>query len=411
MPKRRDLEQWEQTLASALREQHRFGYSVRPMRGKVQVQRFWSDTKKRETVTLPIAWEKGCQREVLNGINAINESLNKGLTLKKAASLAFDSETSGPKASTNWPRLIDEYRKYKLDNGLCKQSTWETEYTPRMDWLLEIVSRPDAPNNGKQLLEAMRWGPNGVGEPGSPARQRRIQMCKAFLRFAVEECGIDSRWSPPRESVVNTIIGLKAPNAELAKNEGQAVALTDEQFVRLFDSIKDQRWRMAVGILGTFGCRGVELNYLSPRDDGLHVSYEKRNSNGTTKPRVVPILDPEGHPGLGRKLLLMLQTGLVPMPPLGSSDGKASMAINQALMRNPVWRELKEEARAIGKRVSVYSLRHCFADRCAMRIPAIPAKAAAAAMGHSLATHLQIYQANYHQKEVMEAFERANSVV
>lgn len=90
------------------------------MRGKVQVQKFWSDTKKRETVTLPIAWEKGRQREVLNGINAINESLNKGLTLKKAASIAFDSETSAPKASTNWPSLIDEYRKYKLDNGLCK---------------------------------------------------------------------------------------------------------------------------------------------------------------------------------------------------------------------------------------------------------------------------------------------------
>ena len=279
-----------------------------------------------------------------------------------------------------------------------------------MDWLLE-TGRPDAPNNGKRVLEAMHRGPNGIGEPGSPARQRRIQMCKAFLRFAVEECGIDSRWSPPRESVVNRIIGLKAPNAELARNEGQAVALTDEQFVRLFDSIKDQRWRMAVGLLGQFGIRGVELNYLSPRDNGLHIADEKRNSNGSTKPRVVPILDPKGRQGLGRKLLLMLQTGLVPMPPLGKSDSQAAISVNQALMRSPVWRELKEEAKAVGKRVSVYSLRHCFADRCGMRTPAIPPKAAAAAMGNSLPTHLQIDQANYHQKDVMEAFERANSVV
>ena len=62
MPKRRELEPWEQKLVSAIKEQHRFGYSVRPMRDKVQVQRFWSDTGKRETVTLTLAWEKGCQR-------------------------------------------------------------------------------------------------------------------------------------------------------------------------------------------------------------------------------------------------------------------------------------------------------------------------------------------------------------
>ena len=82
MPKRRELEPWEQNLVSAIKEQHRFGYSVRPMRGKVQVQRFWSDTGKRETVTLPVAWEKGCQRDVLNGINAINDGLQKGPLLQ-----------------------------------------------------------------------------------------------------------------------------------------------------------------------------------------------------------------------------------------------------------------------------------------------------------------------------------------
>ena len=55
MPKRRDLEPWEANLIAAIREQHRFGYGIRPMRGKVQVQRFWRDTGKRETVTLPVA--------------------------------------------------------------------------------------------------------------------------------------------------------------------------------------------------------------------------------------------------------------------------------------------------------------------------------------------------------------------
>ena len=132
MPKRRELEPWEQNLVSAIKEQHRFGYSVRPMRGKVQVQRFWSDTGKRETVTLPVAWEKGCQRDVLNGINAINDGLQKGLSLKTAAALAFDATTPGPKAKTNWLRVVDHYHQFKVENGLIKESTWQKEYVPRL---------------------------------------------------------------------------------------------------------------------------------------------------------------------------------------------------------------------------------------------------------------------------------------
>ena len=136
------------------------------------------------------------------------------------------------------------------------------------------------------------------------------------------------------------------------------------------------------------------------------MTYEKRNNMNKTKPREVPVLDPEGHPGLGQKLLLMLGTGLVPMPPLGNSDGQAGISVNQALNRNPVWQELRQEARKQGKRLSSYSMRHCFADRCAMS-GLIPPKAAAAAMGHSLSTHLQVYQKNYHQKEVFDVFDKA----
>ena len=210
--------------------------------------------------------------------------------------------------------------------------------------------------------------------------------------------------------MIKTIIGSKAANAGMAPNEGQAIALTDAQFLRLFESIKDQRWRMAVGLLGVFGLRAVELNYCSPgAQGGLLVQYEKRNNRNKTKPREVPVLNPVDHPGLGQKLLLMLNTGLVPMPPLGNSDSQAAISLNQALSRNAVWAELKAEARKQGKRISSYSLRHCFADRCAMR-GSIPPKAAAAAMGHSLNTHLQVYQKNYHQKEVFEAFEKADSV-
>ena len=95
MPKRRELERWEQNLVSAIKEHHRFGYSVRPMRGKVHVQRFWSDTGKRETLSLPVALEKGCQRDVLNGINAINDGLQKVPTTAAGGAEAFSCTKDG----------------------------------------------------------------------------------------------------------------------------------------------------------------------------------------------------------------------------------------------------------------------------------------------------------------------------
>ena len=54
-------------------------------------------------------------------------------------------------------------------------------------------------------------------------------------------------------------------------------------------------------------------------------------------------------------------------------------------------------------------LLHRFADRCAMASPAIPPKAAAVAMGHSLQVHLQTYQKQHSGRLVREAFTAANS--
>ena len=45
MPKERaDAQPWEAALKRAIKTQHKWGYSLRPMRGKVQVERYWKDT-------------------------------------------------------------------------------------------------------------------------------------------------------------------------------------------------------------------------------------------------------------------------------------------------------------------------------------------------------------------------------
>ena len=48
---------WEKKLQEAVKRQQRFGWSVRNMRGKVFVQRYYTDINKKVTAILPIMWE------------------------------------------------------------------------------------------------------------------------------------------------------------------------------------------------------------------------------------------------------------------------------------------------------------------------------------------------------------------
>ena len=409
MPKERaDAQPWEAALRRAIKTQHKWGYSVRPMRGKVQVERYWKDTGKRQAATLPIEWRRGCEREVLNALHGINAAIAKGLSLKDAVRLTFDL-TAGPKVQTNWREIYSRFYDFKVP-AKVKETTWEKEYAPRLLWLIDVLTGADAPNNAELALAAMRAGRNGQGDaPGSRSRKLRIQYAVQMLRFAVSKCGASGRWLPPDEDTIRDLIGEPAPNSSKASQSGQALALSDEQFLRLFDSITNARWKLAVGLIGVFGLRGVELKYATAHRDHLHVSYGKRTAKGSTEARDAPILDPAGRAGLGQQLLMTLSSGITELPPLGSTDKAASGAIDTFLRRNDVWMEYKADAKAMGQRVSLYSLRHCFADRCAMATPPIPPKAAAVAMGHSLQVHLQTYQRQHSLKLVKEAFETSNT--
>jgi len=363
MPKRRANEApWEVRLREAVRAHHPFGYSIREMKGKVAVQRYWQDTGKRESASLPLEWHPTSQRELLNALHGINAAIGRGLSLKEAVRLTFDV-SAGPSVRVNWQEVLARFRTHKLESGAVKDSTWLKEYEPRLQWLVDKLNGPAGANNGETALEAMRVGRNGQGgEPGSRGRKLRIQYAAQMLRFAVEQVGLDRRWLPPDETRMGQLIGKTKPTAPKANNAGQARALTDEQFLRLLDSITNPKWRLAVGLIGQFGLRGVELNYVGAREDGLWVGYQKNTVKGSTKQRLVPILDPQGRAGLGKQLLLTLESGIVELPPLGSSDSEASGAISVYLRRNAVWNELKQAVQAAhGERISVYSLRHLFA--------------------------------------------------
>ena len=40
-----------------------------------------------------------------------------------------------------------------------------------------------------------------------------------------------------------------------------------------------KKWKLAIGLTFCFGLRAVELNYMKPKEDQLHISYKKTVTN------------------------------------------------------------------------------------------------------------------------------------
>lgn len=379
---------WVAGLRQSLKQQFPLGgFTVREMKGKVFLQKRWPDGS-RQAAALPINWGPGVTLEVLATVKAVNEHLQAGASLKDAVHLQWPQEDTTAagrkKVGTNWVEVTERFRVHKIQSGQVKETTWGEAYAYVMREILEVL--PGA-SNGKALLTAI-----AKGAPGSRGRVVRIERAAQFLKFAVREVGVDARWLPPQGDDLIDIKGRKAPNAQPEfANAGQAIPLKDEQFLALLEEIPDPRWRLAVGLVGVFGLRPVELNYCRPDGDGLRIEYQKRTARGCSPKRTVEALDPINAPGMGARLLLELQSGVTELPPLGAEDSVAAGRMNQYLGRRPLWVGLRDQVRASGQgRLSSYSLRHGYAFRSAM-VYDLPVRAVAALMGHSVQVHVQHY--------------------
>lgn len=378
---------WAADLRAAIKQTFRLGgFTVRESRGSVQLQKRWR-TGERQTVALPIEWRPGITLEVLDAIAKINGHMQQGMGLQQAAALLkpVAEGSTARTAGTNWEEVAAKFKAAKLQSGRVKDTTYAANYQRVVDQLLAVLAGGGV-TTGRAALEQLRQG-----DPGSRGRVVRIERAAQLLRFAVREVGVDERWLPPATDVLAELKGAKAPNAPKVAGQGQAVPLMDDAFLELLDSIPDPRWRLAVGLLGVFGLRPVELRYCRAEGSALRVEYSKRAGRGQTEPRTVQALDPVERPGLGQQLLMELSAGLVALPPLGSDDGRTADAVKTYLGRRPVWQRLRTEARAAGLGdLRPYSLRHGYAYRSAMTY-GLPARAAAALMGHGVQTHLQHY--------------------
>ena len=230
----------------------------------------------------------------------------------------------------NWTDAAERFQAHKINSGQVKPSNWQKNYAGRIKSVLKLLAGSNGPTTGKARLQKL-----ATGEPGSRGRVVRVEYVAQFLRFAVAEVGVDERWAPPSSDALADIKGRAVPNQapDLSKGQGQAVPINDAAFLELYDSIPDARWKLAVGLMGVFGLRPVELNYISTEGKALRCSFVKRTTRGQTKPRLIEALDPIERPGLGQQLLLELSSGLTGLPPLGSEDKAAASAVSTYLNR------------------------------------------------------------------------------
>ena len=105
---------WEKKLQEAVKLQLRFGWSVRNMRGKVFVQRYYPDINKKVTTTLPIMWEPNQELNVLNALQKINEVWqNSGCSLKKDFAIIY--RNNNYKININWNKLVEDFKDALLN--------------------------------------------------------------------------------------------------------------------------------------------------------------------------------------------------------------------------------------------------------------------------------------------------------
>ena len=139
---------WEKKLQEALKLQQRFGWSVRNMRGKVFLQRYYQDINKKVTATLPIMWEPNQELNVLNALQKINEVMqNSGCSLKEAVEIIYGNNNY--KININWNKLVEDFKKYKN----ISKSSWEGNYSY---FLKDIVAMMGSSNEPKTKPYAKR---------------------------------------------------------------------------------------------------------------------------------------------------------------------------------------------------------------------------------------------------------------
>ena len=372
------------------------GWRVSDLRGRTRLT--VDAAGGRHQVLLPIEWAHDQADVIRETVLAIHSAHIDGVPLDRAiaAALASDEPAAEPTAEQaagpiDWPELVERFKARKLSSGAIKPRTWEAVYRRRMAELLAILASKKPPTNPRELLEAVtaRWS----DQPGSRGRQMQVQQAAALLRWGVDNGALPVEWAPPLD--LDPFVGRK--------REGKTITTPIEvkHILELVEAIPDARWRFSFQLLAAYGLRPEELQHLQLRGGRMWCNYRKNTSRGETKPRPRRLLPGDDWAEAGN---LWEQFKSQPLPPMRPGFGAEDMGLYMRRRRR--WQDLRQQYEAEGEKLVLYSARHGYAHRAHL-ICELPPKVAAAAMGHSVETHLAAYSKWCGDDVVDDAFERA----
>jgi integrase len=297
-----------------------------------------------------------------------------------------------PLSVEEWSDLIEAFREHKLLSGEIKASTWQRVYRHHMKHVLGAMAMPSPPQNAKQLLEGLAriW----ADKPGGRTRQIQMQCTTALLRWAIGDQRLGEEWEPPQN--LATYVGRSRTPQIIT------TPLDVEHILALVDALPDPRWRLGFQLMAAYGLRPEELQHLQLRDGRLWCAYEKVASRGKTKPRALRLLPCDDWAAEWKLAERFCPEELPPM-----RAGFAGNDFGQYLRRRSLWEKLRQTYEAKGEKLVPYSCRHGYAHRAHV-ICDLPPKVVAAAMGHSVQTHLAAYSRWCGDDVVDDAYEKAS---
>jgi integrase len=397
----------------------RSGWTVSNFRGRARLHiTARAGDGHRKQLLLPYPWESDQLESIRDGVVTVYEAFQNGVPLElsiaelgtakaeaeaRRQAEAMASQPSNPQQSVpspaivsrpisiDWAGLIRRYQQHKLRSGEIKETTWERLYKPRMALVLKTAKGPPAVRDAKHLLEAQAdlWRQR----PGCRTRRLQIQYTAALLRWGVSEGLLSAHWAPLPD--LTSTIGRSRESKTITTPIGV------EDILAMVQAIPDPRWRLAFQLINAFGLRPEELQHLQLRQGRLWCTYEKVASRGKTKPRPLRLLPCDSW-AAAWNLVETFDPAL--LPPMRAGFGSDSFS--RYLLRREHWQNLRRQYDAQGEKLVLYSCRHGYAHRAHV-ICDLPPKVVAAAMGHSVQTHLAAYSRWCGDDVVDDAFAKA----
>ena len=412
-------QKWEQTLRRQIRDNHGNGWNVIAQSGKCKLTRRYEDGSKSAKV-LPIKWQATNSVEILNAVTRCRELCeSRNISLAEAVSLdaaacSSDKPDAPETASEGWDVIAEDFLQTKQG----RRSNTLKDLKLRVERTLMALEHKPMPIDGKSLMKKYANLFFGTMKSGGDGRTRNLNDVSAFLKFAVQEKGKPTRYLPPQKSFINELIGESATT----RKSKLTPPIKPEQLAALLDQLEaDQKpeLRLAVGLVGLYGLRPAELAVLHVVEDKdkslkLRVGQVKRNAktmNQKKELRLVIPIDIDGRQGEAQRLLSLYYSGLVKLPAsllkqIDLVEDKKKFQdvgheFGQLLKRYKPWKALV----AANPDITPYSLRHGYAWRAHMCSPVpLPAKMAAASMGHTVIVHQRNYGSWIDESSMEKAF-------